>query len=180
MHSPDGGAVTFVVARPQGDGGMVTQTAHGSFRLGAQDPVEILILGIVGASHHEVVPQHDAFPVAEIVENIRFIDAAAPDAQHIAVQIRRHFHNFHQAVGVPEVHGVRRDMIGAEDADRLAVDDELEIRSLALGPDRIGKEPDLADAGSETLLRQHLPGRFADKTCGALVEIGLAVVAGPP
>ena len=41
------------------------------------------------AGEHEILPHHDARLVAEIVEEIVFVDAAAPDPQHVHVRRRR-------------------------------------------------------------------------------------------
>lgn len=43
------------------------------------------VLRIGGAGQHEVLPHHDAVLVAQVVELVGLVDAAAPGAHHIGV-----------------------------------------------------------------------------------------------
>ena len=54
--------------------------------LGLDLVAERLLLGVRGAGEQEVLPDHQPALVAEVVEVVRLVDAAAPDAQQVGVR----------------------------------------------------------------------------------------------
>ena len=77
----------FVVAAPQRQRGVVAQAAHIFNRLDADVLEEVCIGGVDAAGEHEILPDQNAVAVAQVVEHILRVVAAAPDAQHVHVGI---------------------------------------------------------------------------------------------
>ena len=88
-------------------------------------------LGIGRAGEREVLPDHHAQLVAQVVEVVRLEHAAAPHPQQVDVGCLRLLDALAVALaGDASGKAVIRDPVGAADPDGLAVDDELET-----GPD---------------------------------------------
>ena len=79
----------FVVAAPERDRGMRAEPADLIVDLGAHFGEEVRRRGIEIAGEHEVLPDQQAELVAEIVEEILLVEAAAPDADHVHVGVDR-------------------------------------------------------------------------------------------
>ena len=78
----------FVIAAPEGDGGMMAQAADVIFRFSADIIHKRRVKsGIGGAGEHEILPDADTEFVAQVVENIILIETAAPNAQHVHVGV---------------------------------------------------------------------------------------------
>ena len=78
----------LVVAAPQRHAGMMAQAADVVLRFGFDVRHEIGVeAGIGAAGEHEILPDGDSVFVAQIIKGIVFVDAAAPNAQHIHVGI---------------------------------------------------------------------------------------------
>lgn len=69
------------------------------------------------ACEHEILPHHDSEFVADIIEHIQFIDAPAPDTNHILVPGNQKLEPFHVlVVSQPTAMSVsRRTKIGCTD-----------------------------------------------------------------
>src|SRR5579884_3866376 len=82
--------LVFVVAAPERHAGMVAQAAYLVTRLGFYllDKAARM-LWIHGASEHKILPDQDAQLITKLVEDPMFIDATAPDPQHIHMRLLR-------------------------------------------------------------------------------------------
>ncbi len=81
------GGFDLVVAGPQHDARMISEPLHIVDRLGANVIQKFLRRRIHAASEHEILPHEDSHFVAQLVKQVRFVNAAAPDAQHIHVAV---------------------------------------------------------------------------------------------
>mgnify|MGYP006955994641 CR=1 FL=1 len=81
------GIVTFVVAAPKGDAGMVAEPLHVVDGFLTDVFQKLPFGGIEAARKHEVLPDEDAVAVAKLVEKVAFVGAAAPDAEHVHVGV---------------------------------------------------------------------------------------------
>ena len=77
--------VYFVVAAPEDERRVVAQPAYVVFGFGPDVGVDLRRSGIHVAGEDEILPHHDAVPVAHFVEIVRLVRAAAPDAQHVHI-----------------------------------------------------------------------------------------------
>ena len=97
------------------------------------------------AGEHEVLPDQDPVSVAQVVERLGLVVAAAPDTDHVVVRCRR---GAEQRVELGGGHARRkrvgRNPVGALGEDRHAVDDERE----RLAP-FVGLAPELERAQSD-------------------------------
>src|SRR5205085_7858218 len=82
--------LVFVVAAPQRHAGMVAQTAYLVTRLGFYllDKAARM-LWIHGASKHKILPDQDTQLIAELVEDLMFIDSTTPYPQHVHMGLLR-------------------------------------------------------------------------------------------
>ncbi len=77
----------FVVAAPQSQAGMIAQPVDLFDRFLLHIRAKLRIVRRNGASKHEVLPHHQAEPVAFIVKIIALVVAAAPQPHHVHVCI---------------------------------------------------------------------------------------------
>ncbi|MCY1240602.1 hypothetical protein D9M72_534570 [compost metagenome] len=77
----------LVVAAPDRDRWMRRQAFCLIIHLCRDILQEIRGRGIEVAGKHEVLPDHEPEPVAEIVEPVRLVEAAAPDPDHVHVGV---------------------------------------------------------------------------------------------
>ncbi len=77
----------FVVAAPERDARMVAETLHLLSGFLADVFLEGEVAGNHGAAEHEVLPDHDAEFVADVVKVVGFVIAAAPVADHVHVRV---------------------------------------------------------------------------------------------
>lgn len=82
--APERGLV-LVVGGPDDHAGVAAEAAVLLAHLRVDGAQEGLAHGVHGAGEHEVLPHHDAQLVGELVEHVRLVHAAAPDAQHVHV-----------------------------------------------------------------------------------------------
>ena len=122
--APVAHGVHFVVARPKRQTRMLPQLFDGPFDLRRETGQKLFRLRRERACDHEIMPDHDAVFVAVVVEGLRAVGAAAPDAQHVAAQICEQFQDRNFTLVVQAVQGVRRNPVGAFHHDRRAVHDE--------------------------------------------------------
>ena len=131
-------------------------------------------LRIGGAGQHEVLPHHDAVLVAQVVELVGLVDAAAPGAHHIGVG----FHKIADAALVVALgdtgdEGVVGNPVVAVRVHRHVVDVDLERTAdvVGTGVHMHGTEADMA-----------VPERFLGITGGDvdIVQRLVAVADGPP
>ena len=117
----------FVVAAPEGDAGMMAHALDviGQFCLNIRDKL-LIRAGIRAAREHQILPDRDAVAVAQVVKHVIFINAAAPDAQHVHVGLRcagnQVFVKFRSDAGDERV---CRNPVRAFRKIRHAVDDKL-------------------------------------------------------
>ena len=121
------------------------------FRLGARTGQECVVRRVQRAGEHEILPHQQPELVAQVVEILALVDAAAPDPHHVHVGLGR-------AAQVPLVVGagqpgdetVRGNPVGALGEDRPAVDDKLERFAprvgVAVQGDRAQSDPALPPA----------------------------------
>ena len=89
LLEPGQRADQFVVAAPDGDRRVRAEPSYLMIDLGAHLGEEIRRRRIEVAGEHEVLPDQQAELVAEIVEEILFVEAAAPHADHVHVGVGR-------------------------------------------------------------------------------------------
>ena len=77
--------VYFVIAAPQGQAGMVSQSLYNGSGFVGDDFKEPSSVRVISTCEHEVLPDHNAETVAGGVEFIVFVVSAAPDPEHIDI-----------------------------------------------------------------------------------------------
>ncbi len=109
---------------------MVAQPAHIVDRFLADIVEQGLVVRIHRAGEHEVLPHQDAVPVAQVVDIVVLVDAAAPDAQHVHVRIGSRADDLVvDRVGDARQEAVIGDIVGALHEDGNAV--EFDIKAGA-------------------------------------------------
>ena len=108
---------------------------------------------------HEILPDQDALTVAKLIEIVVFVDAAAPDPEHVHIDVDRVLDRalvgFGSDAGQEAVAG---DVVGALAENGFAVEQEPQAASVGVGLlfDGDGAEPDLcAVAGQHTAAKLH-------------------------
>ena len=82
--------VRFIGSAPDTDAGMTAKAAHDLFRLAAALRTEHRIkFRNFRSAEHEILPDHDAGFITEVIKIIGFIITAAPDAQIVVSALRR-------------------------------------------------------------------------------------------
>ena len=82
--------IALVIACPNNNRRVLTQTADYLYSLTAQSVTEIVALRIRGAGHTEILPYGNTMAVAEIIEQIVLINITAPTTHDIATDIVLH------------------------------------------------------------------------------------------
>ena len=132
------------------------------------------VFRIGGAGKHEVLPDHDAVAVAQIVELVGFVDAAAPGTHHVGVGL----HQITDAAFVVAVshagdEGIVRNPVVAVRVHRHVVDVDLEWTTdvVGAGVDMHGTEADMA-----------VPSRFGGiaGSDGNIIQWLISVTDRPP
>ena len=77
--------VNLIIAAPHGQRRMVAQTTNVIFRFRFYTTQKGRVMGISGASEHEVLPHQDATSVGFLKERIVLVDTAAPHTHHIHI-----------------------------------------------------------------------------------------------
>src|SRR5829696_7477452 len=128
---PEGAVVyplVLVVAAPQGQAGVAPQAPDLVAGLGLDLRDEGAgFFGVDGAGEHEVLPDEEAHGVAQVVEDVVFVDASAPDPEHVHVGVASRGKEVLIAFafdGADE--GVGGDPVRAAGEDRRAVKHEPE------------------------------------------------------
>ena len=83
----------LVVAAPDDDAGMIAQAPHLVFGFRRDVQLEGIGARLPVVAEHEVLPDHDAEFVAELVELVGLVIAAAPVADHVHVGVRGRLEN---------------------------------------------------------------------------------------
>ena len=146
----------LVVAAEDGQRRMVVQAVEVVDGLGGELLLHLVGEPDVGAGHHEVLPDHDALLIAEVVELVLGIVAAAPDAERIEVGIDGPLDVVLNAlVGNAAQEIVHGDVVGTHGEDLHAVDDEGELAAplvgVLLGAHRQGPQADALFHGIDDL-----------------------------
>ena len=164
---------------------MAAEPHHHLLRLVVDDAREVLVLRRGDVAHHEVLPHHDAVRVAEVEERLRLVHAAAPHADHVAVEVVDHREAPGQVLRVARVERVHRTPVRPLHERRLAVDQEAEragiLRRVPVGPLELdGAQADLAFVAREhaPLLVEQLRRRVVERRLAARParppEVGVA------
>ena len=120
-------AITFIIASPEDDASMMSEPLNCGFRLLFQNLPEGIIFRVTAASHHKVLPDEDSFAAAALIEFFGLINSAAPDTNHIAIQIQSHVNDGIISLFAFGMKTISGDVITSEDTDRNFVDIKLEI-----------------------------------------------------
>ena len=174
--------VVLVVAAPERERGVVAQAFHDLDRLTAHEVLEgEVFLRVLRAGEAEVLPHHDAVFVAPVPERFRLVEAAAPDADHVAVRLADEFERGEDAVPVAAVERVDRRPVRPPDEARLAVHDELHLAG-PLRRDVVVRKLQfhLLDAEPKRLLGERLARRVVPPDDRHVVERRFAEAARPP
>src|SRR5258708_15538968 len=115
----------FVVAAPQSDAGMIAQSLHLFGHFCAHVLLEGEVSGNHGTAEHEVLPNHDAKLVADVVKVVRFVVAAAPVTDHVHMGVARRLKNLPMLRRRNASHEtVERNYVRALGEDGYAIHDE--------------------------------------------------------
>ena len=168
----------FVVAAQKPQGGMVLKPQKILLRLFPELRLHFLRQPDVGAGDHEVLPDENAFLVAQIVEMILRVVSAAPHPQSIEIGIHSPVGQLVQPLrGHPAEKAVHGNVICAHGKDLHAVDDEAELAAPLICV-RLRADCQGAQANPEVLcVQQVFPG---NKLQRQVVQILLTVAPHPP
>ena len=128
------------------------------------------------AGVHEILPDQDALAVAKLIEEVVFVDAAAPDAEHVHVDVDRvPDRAFVGLAGDAGQEAVAGDVVGALAENGFAVEQEPQAASVGVGLllDGDGAEPDLCAVAG-----QHAASQLHGGT--ESIEVRFAHAAAPP
>ena len=124
----------LVVAAPDDDTGMIAQAAQLVSGFGGGVELPVVGAGLPIVAEHEVLPDHDAELVADVVELVGLVVAAAPVANHVHVGVDGGLQDLAVLLGGDAGgEAVEGNDVGALTEDRDAVDDELEGASPLVG-----------------------------------------------
>lgn len=86
------------------------------------------------AGVHEILPDQDALAVAKLIEEVVFVDAAAPDPEHVHVDVDRvPDRAFVGLAGDAGQEAVAGDVVGALAENGFAVEQEPQAASVGVG-----------------------------------------------
>ncbi len=148
----------FVVAAPEHDAGVIAQTLDLLRSFFANVLLKCQVARHHVAAEHELLPDHQAQFVAEIVEVVALVNAAAPLAHHVHVSVARGLENLPLLRGRdPAGKAVKGDDVRAFGEYRNAVHDESEAGAPLV---RRAAQFEGAQAG---LQRSSCDGDFVDQ-----------------
>mmetsp|Transcript_29005 Transcript_29005/g.63451 ORF Transcript_29005/g.63451 Transcript_29005/m.63451 type:complete len:423 (+) Transcript_29005:963-2231(+) len=81
--------LVLVVAPEDDQARVVLQPAHLIFDLRPDGGEEGVVCGVQGTREHHFLPYHQPFGVGQVVELVRLVEPAAPDAHHVHVRVHR-------------------------------------------------------------------------------------------
>jgi len=171
--TPVHGLFGFIIAAPDDDAGMIAQAADLEFSFDFDILLERVGAGLPIVAEHEILPDHDAELVAEVVELLGLVIASAPVANHVHVGVACGLQDAAVLIG-GDARGeaVEGDDIGALAEDGDAVDDELEGAAPLI---EIAAKYDGAQAGARGSL---IFGAIADLDLGVELIERLRAIAG--
>jgi len=172
------GFVALVVSGPQNQTGVLAEAAHDVPHFLGQCCAEGCALRIQGAGHREVLPDHDAVPVAPVEKEIVLIDVATPAPDHVAMQVFQHRQNPRKALPVSPVEDVGRNPIRPLDKDFLSVDPKHKLPAPGGVRDAGADQFHGADAVGERPLVDHRA--VFGKADHPLVEMRFSRAPRPP
>ena len=166
----------LIIAAPEGEAGAVRQAGHLVFGLGLHGGEIGFVAGVLGAGEHKVLPDQQAFLVAEVIKIGALINPATPDADHVHVggggagekiveEVAARFVN--ETVGGNPVRALGK--------NRASIDDELEALTEFIG---MAVKDDGAQTDAFAPGVEHLAVVDEFKIDG--VERLVAVAMGPP
>ena len=127
-------ALHLVVAAEQAQGGMVLESRQVIHSLAGKFLLHVLCEPDVCAGHHKILPDQNALFVAEIIERILRVIAAAPDPQGVEIGGKCLIYQIFQPVlGDPGEQAVHGNKVCAHGEDFHTVDDEAEFAALSVG-----------------------------------------------
>ncbi len=131
---PRQGTDKFVVAAPEGDAGVVVEAGRDVAHFGVHFGEVGGGGGVEVAGKHEILPDHEAQFIAEVVEPVGFIAAAAPDADHVHVGIDGGLQKVVDSVGGdPAGERVGGDPVGTAGKGGVTVDNKAEGAAGGIG-----------------------------------------------
>ena len=125
----------LVISAPNCKTWVFTHTFHIEKHLFLHIGEEVGLIERIGhAGEHEVLPDHDAVAVAKLQHLVRSVIAAAPDADHVEVALRRRADVIFELLFVRAgVEAVKGDEVGALCEHPLPVDDKGEVAAVFVG-----------------------------------------------
>ncbi len=169
------GAVDLVIAAPQGQARVVAQAADIVIGLGADIFEQRRIVGVHRAGEGEFLPDEDAVSVAEVIEAVVLVDAAAPHSDHVHMGVDGRLDDaLIDLFRHPWQEAVIGNIVGALHEDRHAI--ELDIEAGTVG---IGRLHDTQCAQAYPDLAR-LCGRTGRQSAGQGVEMRFAEAVRPP
>src|SRR5450830_1219942 len=171
----------LVAAVPQNQGRVRGQPRDGLAGLGLELAPERVLLRVGRAGEQEVLPDEDPLLVADVIEVVGLVDAAAPHAQQVEVRAERLVDAAGDAVARdPGEQMVIGDPVGPLGEDRATVDAEGERRADLVG---LGVELHGAEADPPVPLVERRAARSGVDLVDRDVEVDeglLTVPDGPP
>ncbi len=131
--------------------------------------------GVHPAGEHEVLPDQDAFLVAEVVEPVILVDTAAPHAQHVHVDRHRVVDGLAvDGVVDPREEIVAGDVVRAFHEYPLTVQHETEaLAGLVIVGDK-------AEGAQSDFVRPFIPVLFRGDRCLETVAVRVTIAVAPP
>ena len=171
--------IALVVACPQRDGRMLAQLPDNRLRLMPHHPMKFRSIRIKSAPHHKIMPNQNSLPVTAVIELLAFIDSAAPDPNHIAIELCRIVQNQVVTFGIAGMQSIRRDMVRSKNSDRKSIHNKLEIRFRRIGGTLRPFQFNASDPERQMLFRQRFPGRCQQDYRNS-IKVRLSIIARPP
>ena len=159
---------------------MVAELGDDGLGLAADGVGEGVGLGIQRAGQREVLPDHDAVPVAQVEERVILVNVAAPAAEHVAVQVADHRKDGREMAGVAGVEARPAAPSWSRlHEDRRIVDQEEELAGTFGCGDIGAAEAGGSDADARGLRSEDSAGGI-EKLNGRIIERLRSVAAGEP
>ena len=123
------GAQDFVVSAPQGKGRVVPKSEDVFSRFFFHVGGKLIVVGDHGTSKHEILPNQQAVSVTSIEKAIGWINASAPNANHVHVGCEAILDQAGPAVATVYIVKIRWNHVGASCKDAFPIDNRRKRRS---------------------------------------------------
>ena len=171
--------IVLIIARPQGQRGMVAQFQHHALHLFFNSLYKVVALRIEVTAHGKILPNQHAKLVAAVKEVAILIHISSPTPNHIDVKVGHHVHHLVYMQCVSAVQGVQRHPVCTVNEDGFTVYNKAETAGLLGRIHIIEVEFNRTKSYLLAVIGQHAP-RFVNQFGPCFIQRLPAIAARPP